>query len=126
VYPCFFALLLLLLLLDRPEVTILVDRFEGKRLNSPNDVVVKSDGTIWFTDPPYGILSNYEGYQAESELQANHVFRFDPVTRTLSVVTTEMDHPNGLAFSRDEKFLFVSDTAASHNPQVCGWVWLCV
>ena len=82
---------------------------------SPNDVVVKSDGSIWFSDPPYGILSNHEGYQAESEVGANLVYRFDPTTRSLTVATRAMDKPNGLAFSLDENYLFVSDTAGSHD-----------
>lgn len=92
---------------------IVVDRYMGKRLNSPNDVVVKSDGTIWFTDPPYGILSNHEGYQAESDLQDNYVFRFDPADTSLTVVTDALEEPNGLAFSPDEQILYVSDTSAA-------------
>ena len=92
---------------------IVVDRFEGKRFNSPNDLVVKSDGSIWFTDPPYGILSNVEGHQAESELGAQHVFRFDPASAELAIVTSELIDPNGLAFSPDESLLYVSDTSAA-------------
>lgn len=92
---------------------VLVDRYQGKRLNSPNDVVVKRDGTIWFTDPPYGILSNHEGYQAESEIGACNVYRFDPMTRELSAVVRSMVHPNGLAFSPDETVLYVADTSAA-------------
>ncbi len=99
---------------------VVVDRWEGKRLNSPNDVVVKSDGTIWFTDPPYGIASNHEGHQAESELGDNHVFRFDPRTRTLSSVSTWVEEPNGLAFSPDESLLYVSDTSAALAPNGAG------
>ena len=97
-------------------VTVLVDRFEGRRLNSPNDVVVRSDNTIWFTDPPYGILSDYTGDMAESELGANYVFCFDPATDKLSIATGDMVKPNGLAFSPDEKILYVADTGASHDP----------
>jgi gluconolactonase len=92
---------------------IVVDRFEGKRLNSPNDIVVKSDGTIWFTDPPYGIVSDREGHAAESELGDNYVFRYDPRTRTLAVVSDFAEEPNGLAFSPDESVLYVSDTSAA-------------
>ena len=92
---------------------VLADRFEGKRLNSPNDVVVKRDGTIWFTDPPYGILSNHEGHQAESELGGNYVFCFDPATGQLRVVSDWLEEPNGLAFSPDESLLYVSDTSAA-------------
>jgi gluconolactonase len=96
---------------------VLVDRYQGKRLNSPNDLVVKSDGTIWFTDPPYGIISDYEGYKAESELGDCYVFRFDPASGELSVVTDELDEPNGLAFSPDEKILYVADTSSAFNPR---------
>ena len=100
---------------DGTVVTV-VDSYRGRRLNSPNDVVVKSDGAIWFTDPPYGILSNDEGYQAESELGANYVFRFDPTTSELDVVADDFHMPNGIAFSPDEKTLYVSDTGSSHIP----------
>lgn len=99
-------------------VTVLVDRYEGKRLNSPNDVVVKSDGTIWFTDPPYGILSNREGEQRDSELEGNHVYRLDPNTGDLSIVADSMDRPNGLAFSPGESKLYVSDTGTPGNLSV--------
>jgi len=91
----------------------LVDNYQGRRLNSPNDVVVKSDGTIWFTDPPYGILSDKEGYKAESELKDNYVFRFDPISKCLDIVTDFIEEPNGLAFSPDETLLYVSDTSAA-------------
>ena len=88
----------------------------GRRFNSPNDVVVKSDGTIWFTDPPYGITSNREGHQADSEIGDCLVFRFDPRTGELDAVTDWVDEPNGLAFSPDETVLYVSDTShASHD-----------
>ncbi len=100
------------------SVTVLVDRFEGKRLNSPNDVVVKSDGSIWFTDPPYGILSNREGEKRESELEGNFVYRFDPETGDLRIVADSMDRPNGLAFSPDETKLYVSDTGQPGNLSV--------
>ena len=92
---------------------MVVNSFQNKRLNSPNDLVVKSDGTIWFTDPPYGILSNHEGYKAPSEQAANHVFCFDPKTTSLTVATNWLDEPNGLAFSPDEQHLYVSDTSAA-------------
>ncbi len=97
-------------------LTVLADRHRGKRLNSPNDVVVRSDGTIWFTDPPYGILSDYEGHKAEPEYGGCHVFRFDPARDTLEVAADDMQRPNGLAFSPDEKTLYVSDTAWAHDP----------
>lgn len=95
------------------QTEVLVDRYRGKRLNSPNDLVVKSDGSIWFTDPPYGILSNREGYQAEPEQPANYVFRYDPATDTLNAVTDLLEEPNGLAFSPDESQLYVADTSAA-------------
>ncbi len=98
-------------------VVCVVERYQGKKLNSPNDVVVKSDGTIWFTDPPYGIMSNEEGYQAESEIGASYVYRFDPDSNELSVVADDFDKPNGLAFSPDESLLYISDTGASHDPE---------
>ena len=91
-------------------VVTLVDKYEGQRLNSPNDLVVKSDDTIWFTDPPYGILSDYEGHKSESELGANYVFRFDPASNELRIVGDDFDRPNGLCFSPDENVLYVSDT----------------
>ena len=87
-------------------ITVLIDRFEGKPLNSPNDVVVKSDDTIWFSDPPFGILGHYEGHKAEQELPGN-LYRFDPRTGQTTVVGGEIEGPNGLAFSPDEKILYV-------------------
>ena len=99
------------------RIKVLADSWQGKTLNSPNDVVVKSDGSVWFSDPPYGILSDYEGDQAESEIGANHVYRLDPDSGELSVVADDFDKPNGLCFSPDERLLYVSDTGASHDPQ---------
>ncbi len=101
------------LLLPGTADGMVVNSFQNKRLNSPNDLVVKSDGTIWFTDPPYGILSNHEGYLAPAEQNANHVFCFDPKTKTVTVATDWLDEPNGLAFSPDERLLYVSDTSAA-------------
>ena len=92
---------------------MVVDRHQGKRLNSPNDIVVKRDGTIWFTDPPYGILSDCEGHKAAPEQTANHVFCFDPAARALAAASDWVDEPNGLAFSPDESLLYVSDTSAA-------------
>jgi len=100
---------------DDSRVT-LVERHAGGRLNSPNDVVVKSDRTIWFTDPTYGIISNDEGHKAPSEQAGCFVYRLDPSTGDLSVVTDVMHHPNGLAFSPDERLLYVSDTIAAVDP----------
>jgi gluconolactonase len=93
---------------------VLCDHVDGKRFNSPNDVVVKSDGTIWFTDPTYGIDSAYEGEHADSEIGGSHVYRFDPASGTVSAVATDRIKPNGLAFSGDETTLYVSDTGATH------------
>ncbi len=98
------------------SITVLADTYEGGRLNSPNDVVVKSDGTIWFTDPSYGILTDYEGDKAEQEQGGCFVFRLDPESRDLSVVAVDLKKPNGLAFSADESKLYVVDTGASHDP----------
>ncbi|MGO4724499.1 MULTISPECIES: SMP-30/gluconolactonase/LRE family protein [unclassified Inquilinus] len=98
------------------RVTVLADSHNGKRLNSPNDVVVKSDDTVWFTDPSYGILSEYEGHQSELEQDGCHVYRFDPTSGALKTVATDFVKPNGLAFSPDEKLLYIADTGASHDP----------
>jgi gluconolactonase len=97
------------------SITVLADAYQGKRLNSPNDVVVKSDDSVWFTDPPYGILSDYEGYKSPSELAGNFVFRVDPHTRAVTIVADDFDKPNGLAFSTDEKILYVADSGAPHH-----------
>ena len=94
--------------------TVLVDRFEGQRLNSPNDLVVKSDGSIWFTDPTYGIDSDYEGDAAPSEIGASNVYRFDPASGAISIVASDLVKPNGLAFSPDESLLYIVDTGISH------------
>ncbi len=94
-------------------ITVLASRFEAKRLNSPNDVVVKSDGTIWFTDPSYGIDSDYEGLKADGELGGDYVFRLDPRDGTLRVVADDFVRPNGLAFSPDERTLYVADSGAT-------------
>ncbi|HTL41039.1 MAG TPA: SMP-30/gluconolactonase/LRE family protein [Pseudolysinimonas sp.] len=92
-------------------VHTLVDAWQGHRLNSPNDVVVASDGAIWFTDPPYGIIQPHEGHPGEREYGAHHVFRFDERTGDIRPVVTDIEEPNGLAFSPDESVLYVSDTS---------------
>ena len=97
-------------------ITVIADKYQGKRLNSPNDVVVKSDGTIWFTDPNYGIMSDYEGYRGEMEQKGCYVYCADPQTGKLRVVADDFVKPNGLAFSIDEKTLYVADTGLSHDP----------
>lgn len=91
------------------QVTCLVSRYNGKRLNSPNDVVVKSDGSIWFTDPLYGISNDYEGGRQKSE-QAPGLYRYEPTSGELDLVADDFDGPNGLAFSPDERRLYVSET----------------
>ena len=95
---------------DNLQVTTILDSYNGKKLNSPNDVVVKSDDTIWFTDPPYGILSNYEGYKGDQEYGGCYVFKLNPKNNKLDVVTKELVRPNGIAFSHDEKKLYIADT----------------
>jgi len=96
------------------RITVIADSYNGKRLNSPNDVVVKSDGSIWFTDPPYGILSDYEGHKSDSEVGACHVYRIDPQTGDVRIVADDFVRPNGIAFSPDERRLYVVDTGATH------------
>lgn len=91
------------------SITVIADQFDGKSLNSPNDVVVKSDGTIWFSDPHYGIMTNYEGFQSAQENPCV-VYRFAPDTGVLDVMVSDMNCPNGLAFSPDETLLYVADT----------------
>ncbi len=107
-----------------PDGTIitLADGFEGARLNSPNDVVVKSDGTVWFTDPPYGILADYEGYAAPPEYGGAYVFRLQPDTGELRAVARDFVKPNGLAFSPDESRLYIADSGRSHDPAGPGHV----
>ena len=97
------------------RLTVIADRHAGKRFNSPNDVVVRSDGSIWFTDPAYGIDSDYEGHRAESEIGACHVYRVDPAGR-VRIAAEDFVRPNGLAFSPDERRLYVADTGATHVP----------
>lgn len=94
---------------------VLADRYQGKRFNSPNDVVVKSDGSIWFTDPSYGIDSDYEGDAAASEIGACNVYRLDPVSGRVGIVASDFVQPNGLAFSPDESLLYIVDTGATHQ-----------
>jgi gluconolactonase len=90
-------------------ITVLMDQWQGKPINSPNDVVVKSDGSIWFTDPPFGILGHYEGHRAEPEV-GQHVYRIDAVTGQASVVADDVLGPNGLCFSPDESILYVVES----------------
>ncbi|GAA2157530.1 MULTISPECIES: SMP-30/gluconolactonase/LRE family protein [Glycomyces] len=96
------------------SVTVLADRWEGKRFNSPNDVVVSSDGAVWFTDPPYGITSDYEGHRSEPEIDDCHVYRVDPASGAVERVADDFQRPNGLAFSPDESVLYIADTPGGH------------
>jgi len=96
-------------------ITVLIDHFQGKMFNAPNDLAVHSDGAIWFTDPGYGIMSNYEGHKASFELPAN-VYRLDPKTNQANVVASDLDKPNGLCFSPDEKKLYIVDTGIPKHP----------
>jgi gluconolactonase len=97
------------------SLTVIADRFDGKPLNSPNDIVCKSDGSIWFTDPPFGVLGYYEGHLAKPELPTN-VYRWDPKSGKLAVATGDVNRPNGLAFSPDESRLYIIEAGA--NPRV--------
>jgi gluconolactonase len=96
-------------------LTTLADHYQGKRLNSPNDVAVKSDGTIWFSDPPYGLETDYQGGRRESELPAN-LYRFDPRDGSLTVAADDFVGPNGLCFSPDEQRLYVTETGLQFDP----------
>lgn len=97
------------------SITVLADVFEEKKLNSPNDVVVSNDGAVWFTDPSYGIMSDYEGYAAPEEQPCRGVYRVDPSTGNVTRVADDFTQPNGLAFSPDETKLYIADSAASHD-----------
>lgn len=96
------------------SITVLADSYQGRRLNSPNDVVVHPDGAIWFTDPTYGIMTDYEGYKAEEEQERRRVYRLDPESGALSAVADDFVQPNGLAFSPDHTRLYVADSGGSH------------
>jgi gluconolactonase len=95
-------------------IAVLIDSFQGKKLNAPNDVVVAADGAIWFTDPGYGIFGNYEGHLAEPELPPR-VYRLDAKSGQATVVADDFDKPNGLAFSSDEKKLYIIDSGLTHG-----------
>jgi gluconolactonase len=98
------------------EITVIADRFQGKRLNSPNDVVVKSDGSIWFTDPTYGISAEYEGGKTDSEIGRCNVYRVDPGDGRVGLVADDFSRPNGLAFSPDESILYIADSGFWPDP----------
>lgn len=105
------------------SITVLADRYDGHRLNSPNDVVVKSDGSIWFSDPTYGIDGDYEGQQSKSEIGASNVYRIDSVSGKVTLVVSDRVQPNGLAFSPDETLLYVADTGATHVSGLPATIW---
>lgn len=96
------------------SISTIADRFDGMRFNSPNDLIVRSDDSIWFTDPAYGIDSDYEGHRAMSEIGACNVYRCDPTSGEVSVVGDDFERPNGLAFSLDESRIYIADTARNH------------
>ena len=100
------------------SISVIADKWNGKRLNSPNDVVVKSDDSVWFTDPAYGIDTDYEGDRADQEIDGCHVYRVDAKSGAVTAVITDMVRPNGIAFSPDEKYLYVADTGATHRRTV--------
>ncbi|MET0599781.1 MAG: SMP-30/gluconolactonase/LRE family protein [Mesorhizobium sp.] len=99
-----------------------VDRFDGKRLNSPNDVIVKSDGSLWFSDPTYGIDGDYEGHAGESEIGMSQVYRYDEASGQATAVVADRAKPNGLAFSPDERLLYVADTGQTHDPDLAATI----
>ena len=99
------------------KVTVIADRWQGKPLNSPNDIVVHPDGGVWFTDPPYGILGNYEGFEAKPEIK-EAVYRVDPKTGKMDKITDELDKPNGICFSPDYKKVYICDTGDPCDIQV--------
>ncbi len=102
------------------SITVVIDQFEGRKLNSPNDVVVKSDGSIWFTDPPFGIMGNYEGYKSPSEAGQN-VYRVDGDTGVATVVASDVLGPNGLCFSPDERYLYIVESRGVPNRKILSY-----
>jgi gluconolactonase len=100
------------------SITVIADNYQGKRLNSPNDVVVKSDGSIWFSDPSYGIESDYEGNKGVSEIGRNNLYRVDGQTGEITIARDDFEAPNGLAFSPDESLLYVSDTGSERTRHI--------
>jgi gluconolactonase len=102
------------------SITVLMDSFDGKRLNSPNDVVVKSDGSIWFSDPTFGILGNYEGYKSDPEIEPN-VYRLDPETKQATIAAEGVLGPNGLCFSPDEKILYIVESRGIPNRKILAY-----
>ncbi len=105
------------------SIIVLADQYHGHRLNSPNDAVVKSDGSIWFSDPSYGIDGDYEGRQSKSEIGASNVYRIDGITGKVALAVSGRVQPNGLAFSPDETILYVADTGATHVSGLPATIW---
>jgi gluconolactonase len=105
------------------STTVLADKYQGERLNAPNDIVVHPDGGVWFTDPGYGALMNYEGHKAELKLK-EAVYRIDPKGRKLEKVSDELYKPNGLCFSPDFQKLYVCDTGATHYEKAPKNIWV--
>jgi gluconolactonase len=105
------------------SVRTLVDRYDGKRLTSPNDVVVRSDGSVWFTDPDYGAIDTSIGHGQPPEQEKNRVYRFDPASGELTAVAEQFDKPNGLCFSPDESILYIGDTGRTHGEDRPHEVW---
>ncbi len=101
-------------------VTVLIDNYGNKRLSSPNDVIVKSDNSIWFSDPPFGIMGNYEGYKSEPELGQN-VYRLNPDTNEITIVADDIAGPNGLAFSPDEKLLYIVESRGTPSRKILAY-----
>ena len=99
------------------SLTVLAHEWQGKRLNSPNDVVVSRDGAVWFSDPTYGIISDFEGYRSAPEQDARNVYRIGP-DGVMSVVVSDFAQPNGLCFSPDERTLYIAESGSSHDPDV--------
>ncbi|VUS99061.1 SMP-30/gluconolactonase/LRE family protein [Klebsiella spallanzanii] len=97
--------------------SMLVDKIEGRRFNSPNDVAIRQDGSIWFTDPPYGITSDEEGYRAESQVIGCYVYRFDPASGKVAIAICDTQRPNGIAFSPDDRWLYIADMSVVDFPQ---------
>ena len=98
------------------SITVIADAHDGRRLNSPNDLVVRSDGSVWFTDPDYGIIMDYEGRRSPSEIGRCNVYRWDPDSGEVAIVADDYVKPNGLAFSPDESILYIADSGRSHDP----------
>lgn len=96
--------------------TLLVDKVDGLRFNSPNDIAVRQDGSIWFTDPPYGIIGDEEGYRAASQVIGCYVYRFDEARNRVAIAISDTQRPNGLAFSPDDKWLYVADMSVIDFP----------